>query len=367
MTHLDEQAVADLRWGAAVLGAGGGGDTYLVTLAARQAVRESGPVPLLAPHELDDDALVIPVACMGSPTIVEEKLPGRTPLVSALHRLEHHLGRKADAVIPVLAGGMACPCAVATAAVAGVPLVDADGAGRAVSELHMTSFCVYGLSASPFVLVNERGDTTIIEALDELALERVARAVTYRYGGWSYVAGFPLQGRQVKETAVLYTISFAVRLGEQIRAAGHDRDAMLAAINGVTTNSTYGPCHVLVDGRVVAVERPGGRASPDGSVLVQNQYGRMLQIHFQNEFLLAEAEGRTVASVPDLITVIDTETLQPVQADSLVYGQRVVVTAIPIPGMMRTTEALRYLGPRYFGYDLDYQPLEATAAGAHGG
>ena len=60
-------------FGAALLGAGGGGDPYVGKLVAVGAVKECGPVTLLEPEEVPDDALVIPIAMMGAPTVVGEK------------------------------------------------------------------------------------------------------------------------------------------------------------------------------------------------------------------------------------------------------------------------------------------------------
>src|SRR4051794_36861860 len=64
----------DIALGAAVLGTGGGGDPYIGKLMAARALRDHGPVQLIHPDELDDDALVIPVGMMGAPTVMVEKL-----------------------------------------------------------------------------------------------------------------------------------------------------------------------------------------------------------------------------------------------------------------------------------------------------
>lgn len=58
------------------MGAGGGGDPYVGKLVAISAIRECGEVPLLDPEEVPDDALVVPIAMMGAPTILAEKAVG---------------------------------------------------------------------------------------------------------------------------------------------------------------------------------------------------------------------------------------------------------------------------------------------------
>jgi len=55
LDNLDHFAI-----GATVLGTGGGGDPYIGKLMAEQAIEEHGPVDLLPPTEVPDDALVVP-------------------------------------------------------------------------------------------------------------------------------------------------------------------------------------------------------------------------------------------------------------------------------------------------------------------
>ena len=68
--------IEDIALGAALLGAGGGGDPYIGKLVAIGAVKECGSVTLLDPEEVPDDALIVPIAMMGAPTVLCEKAVG---------------------------------------------------------------------------------------------------------------------------------------------------------------------------------------------------------------------------------------------------------------------------------------------------
>jgi hypothetical protein len=57
------------------------------------------------------------------------------------------------------------------------------------------------------------------------------------------------------------------------------------------------------------------------------------------------------------------ETGMPITTEYLRYGFRVVVIGMPSPQMWRTPEALKVIGPKYFGYDLDYVPIEERMRG----
>ena len=72
---VDVADLDDIALGAAVLGAGGGGDPYVGKLLARDSIERHGPVTLVAPDEVPDDARVVAIGMIGAPTIVSEKLP----------------------------------------------------------------------------------------------------------------------------------------------------------------------------------------------------------------------------------------------------------------------------------------------------
>ena len=69
-------------------------------------------------------------------------------------------------------------------------------------------------------------------------------------------------------------------------------------------------------------------------------------------------DGEFAATTPDLIAVLDSETAQPITTEALRYGMRVAVIAIPCAPQWRASQALALVHPRYFGYDVDYVPVE---------
>jgi hypothetical protein len=86
--------------------------------------------------------------------------------------------------------------------------------------------------------------------------------------------------------------------------------------------------------------------------------GSDLVLNFQNEHLVATRDGSVVASVPDLIIVLDSDTAEPVTTEEIRYGFRVSVLVAPCDPRWRTEAGLELVGPRYFGYPFDYIALE---------
>ena len=121
----------------------------------------------------------------------------------------------------------------------------------------------------------------------------------------------------------------------------------------------------LFRGKVVDVERKTdgmfvrGRAVVDG---LDQDKGSQLIIEFPNENLIALRDGQPVTTSPDLIMSLDMESGSPVTTEGLKYGARIVVVGMPCAPQWRTPEGLAVVGPRAFGYDIDYVPVEQRVA-----
>lgn len=353
--HLD-----DLARGAALLGTGGGGDPHVGRLLALAAMEQHGPVTVLDPDELDDDLLVIPTAQMGAPTVVAEKLPAGTEGVAALRALERFLGRTADATMPIECGGVNSMIPLQIAAVSGLPVVDADGMGRAFPELQMETFSVYGVTGSPLALAGESGESAIIDTgSDNKRMEDFARSLTVTLGGVAHIAEYSMTGADVKRTAVPRTLSLAISLGRAIREARQRNTDPIEALSEALAPTLYSHLRVLFQGKVTDVERRTTGGFVRGTAQMSAPDGSGLTISFQNENLTAHRDGELLAIVPDLICVLEAETAEPITTEALRYGQRVTVIGISTPDMMRTPKALETFGPRAFGLDEDFRPVEA--------
>ena len=161
MRQATEHDLNDLATGAAILGTGGGGDPYIGKLLAQQAIRRNGPVTVVDPNEVPDDALVVPVAMMGAPTIMVEKLPQGDEILRAFEAIGEYLGKPITHAVPLEAGGINSMLPFVVAARTGLPLVDADGMGRAYPELQMFTGSLYGISATPMAIADDKGNVAI--------------------------------------------------------------------------------------------------------------------------------------------------------------------------------------------------------------
>jgi DUF917 family protein len=261
-------------------------------------------------------------------------------------------------VLPIEAGGINSCIPVYTAARLRLPLVDADGMGRAFPEIQMTTLSIGGVKAWPMVCCDERGNKVLIEAVSNPWVESISRAVTISMGLASMIGLYVVDGRALKRWCVRGTITLAMEIGRRIMEAGRSKldpvDSILEATGGFR----------LFEGKVTDVQRDlttgfvRGKARFEG--LEEDREGSF-ELHFQNENLLGLRNGEPCAVVPDLITVLDRETGRPITTEHLRYGQRVTIIGMPCAPIWRSEAGLALVGPRYFKYDLDYVPIEELA------
>jgi hypothetical protein len=322
-----------------VLAAGAGGDLQLALLMARLAVEARGPVPIVALDDLPDDALVVPCGLVGAPQLANERIfsgdEGRV-LIRAQEALH---GSRVGALMCLEAAGPNGLLAVMWAARAGVPLVDADGAGRAFPALEQRAMHVAGVPAGPAVLTDGRDNVLAIHTADDDATTRLARSIAAGLGGFCAAAAYAMSARRARTAVVAGAISRAVALGEAIGALEQRLEpAAVAEALGA---------RMLIEGRVTDLQRSS--ATIDGTA---GDAGRQVRIEMQSEFLVALEDGAVTAAVPDLIAVLDADSATPIASETLRRGDRVAVLAAPAHDVWWTERGLAVAGPRAFGYEL---------------
>ncbi|MEM8929498.1 MAG: DUF917 domain-containing protein, partial [Bacteroidota bacterium] len=213
MRKIDSNAIEYIAMGSTVLGTGGGGDPYIGKLMAKQAMETYGEVSLIVAEELDDGALIVPIAAFGAPMILVEKLFSGGEFIRAFEIMEEYLGRKIDAVMPAEAGGLNGVIPFAVAAQKNIPIVDADGMGRAFPRLEMVTFTLHGISVSPIAQADEKGNRNIYQTINNVWGETLVGATTIQMGGSCVLGCYPMSGEQVKKAAVHGIISYAQKLG----------------------------------------------------------------------------------------------------------------------------------------------------------
>lgn len=356
---LDADFVESVALGAGILGTGGGGNPYYAKLNALRTLSKVDNVELVNADEISDDATCVAVGGMGAPSISVEKVRRGDEALVAMRALEKRMSQRVEYVIPGEIGGSNALWPLVVAAHAGIPVVDGDGMGRAFPELQQDTYSIYGLSCTPAAIADAKHNTVIFDTLeDTVTLERCARAVTVQMGGSAGYAFPIMSGRQLKEAAVPHTITFAEQIGSAVREArAKHRDPVAAVLEHVDGE-------ILFQGKIVDVERRLTAGFNRGTIRLQSLESKsnsILEIDLQNEYLVARRDEEILATVPDLICLMDLITGEPVTTEVARYGLRVAALIIPAPAQLRTAQALGVIGPGAFGYqNVHYYPYPGT-------
>ena len=352
-----------LALGAGVLGTGGGGDPWLGRLAAQHEFERSGPPDIISVASLTDDMLVVPVAMGGAPAVGLEKLLSEPFFYTPIKKLEAYLGRKVDALAPLEIGGVNALLPFMMASRLKLPVVDGDGMGRAFPTLDNTTFNIFGVRASPVVVTNEHGDAVIVDTDRNALAEIASRSAITDLGGATCSTLYPMTGAQARQTLLPGTVGLALSIGraiEEARQSGADPFAAIERALGIFDRDIV--VRQLFEGKVVDVERviAGGFNRGHGRLSGIDGWTGEVEFVFQNEYLKATRDGRTLAIVPDLICCLDSATADPATCETLRFGQRLKMIAISAPPALRTPGGLAACGPAAFGFDEEYVEFAAS-------
>jgi uncharacterized protein len=317
---------------------------------------------------LSDDALVVSAFFSGSvaPDSYDTQEAERghdverrvtRPLVQAVQELERHLGRKIDGLISVEIGGTNTTSIADAAANLGKPLLDADYAGRAIPEAQCITPAIFGESIVPLAAVDFYGDVSIIsQAANTVMAERLGKFIAMASFGHVGCAAIPLSGSKVKRIAISGTLSESLTIGRTIRTAREARDDAVQAV----ADSLPG-AKILSRGTVTkrTWENRDGYMWGEHEVEGEGKYSGRLRLWFKNENHLTWLNDDLYVCSPDIVEVVDDQTAEPRVNTDIEVGDRVAVIAVPRRAQFDTPVGVEALGPRHWGLDLDFRPLES--------
>jgi len=355
LNHLD-----DLAFGLVFSATGGGGDPHVPQLIAEQAIKSYGPVSLIEAEALEDDAFIVPIGNVGAPTVSLELLPSVDEAARTIESFEAHVGRKVDAVASFEIGGGNSLIPLVAAAGKGIPMVDGDGMGRALPEAQMMSYAIAGVKPTPALALDYAGNQATFQTDSTEVYERHIRSFAMAAGGMITTAEHAMSGEDLKRSVIPGTLSFSIALGRVLRENRGQAESLEKPLKDIFSQSIYGECKLVFQGKVIdkVTRIVGGYDVGEAIIKRFDGEGEPLKVSIKNEYLLAVIGDKIIASVPDLIVIVDYETGTPINAERLRYGHRVAVFAVGCPEFYRSPDALRVVEPRCFGFDIDYVPLE---------
>ena len=364
MKELTRQDLGDIQYGAAILGAGGGGDLEEGFDLIDTALAAGKSFRLLSLDEVPDDALICTPYLLGAISGLsaeEERLYDglercdTNPILLAYEAFQQHLGQPFYATTACELGGSNTAAAFFPAAMNDHFILDADPAGRAVPEITHSTYYFAGLPASPIMAANEFGETFLLNhVVDDQRAETLVRALCQVSRHNVAAIDHALEMRVLRDVLIPGTISKALALGRTWRLALDKGEGVAAVV------AEAGGGGIGFSGEVSAVEYNTVEGFTLGSIEINGTgdfTGKLFRIMVKNENLVGWLDGEVVVTIPDLICLLDTHNGQPVTNPHAFVGQNVAVILLPAPVEFQTAKALSVFGPGYAGIEEEYCPV----------
>ncbi len=289
--------------GCDVLGSGGGGDTRTAAALLRQLLT-ADPVTVLAPDDVADDAAVVTVGAIGSPTVMRERIPYGGEFSHAVRTLERYCATQFEVVAPLEIGGVNGVLAVVVAAVLGRPLLDCDGMGRAWPRLEQV--VLHGrIPETPVALANPSGGVVLIDGVGSGSVSATIAAALPSLGGWAAMAAYPSSWRDYRDVVLTGSVSRALAIGQGV-------------LGSSWTGTVCDVARFAGGGGVAVLAAEGNPAS-------------LLRVDLAEEYVTAMLDGDRLAAAPDVISLTDARSGAPIGVPDLRIGQRLSLVVLPSP------------------------------------
>jgi DUF917 family protein len=286
---------------------------------------------------------------------LEERL-GYRAMDAAVQEIGEYAGLKIGAIVPGELGAGNTPAPLVTAARLGIPVVDGDYAGRAVPEEVQGTPYLYDKKGWPLASVDGWGNVCIVKEVYNLhMMERIGKMLSVAAYGGCYIASCLLNGEEMKEVVVRNTLTHCLELGRTVRQAQErGGDPILAGLE-------FTGGWLLFEGEVskkVWEDRGGYMIGTTHIEGTGEHRDRSFRVWFKNENHVSWLDDEPFVTSPDLLVIADRETGEGMTNALVEVGQQVAVIGLKGLDAFRSQKGLACAGPRHFGFDIDYAPIE---------
>jgi hypothetical protein len=345
--------------GATIMGTGGGGDPTEGLQLLSEIIDSGKTIRIVELDSLPSDSIVASPYFVGSvaPAKSKKRVTPKigNPIKVAMAQLENALGRKISAVTATELGGLNTAVALHIGTQLGLPAVDGDLVGRAAPELNQSTANLLRMPMSPAALSTETGNIVIVReygSVDDYEATARQQAVIAR--SYAAVVDTPLSKEKARRAILSGTISLCFKLGEAvIRARTGGRDPVQAVAKGLDGWRFF-------EGRVSRFDwRDEGGFLKAELILegIEEFKGQRLKSWIMNEHIMVWRDDKPVVMPPDLMALVKADG-GAVTNGQLRTGMKLTAIAAKAPKIWRTSRGLELFGPRHFGFDYDYKPVE---------
>ncbi|MDL2218610.1 DUF917 domain-containing protein, partial [Christensenellaceae bacterium OttesenSCG-928-M15] len=280
--------------------------------------------------EMEEGAYAGVIAGTGAPAVLRERL-FRDEALYCFEAMQHAAffqNKNLKYLYSGELGGFNTFSAMLVAIVKDLPIVDADGCGRACPGLDTTLANVHGVPSSPLVVASAKGDSIVAyphDPFDGVQCEAIARSFCLSSGVIAAFGTWLANKQDLKNKLADGALTFAQTVGKKILEAKQSKGSAAAYI------STVLPCRELCSGVITGKTLETKQGWDWGCNEITLQDGSKYYLDFKNENIVARDDrGNVHLTAPDHISVLDADTYTPLTNSDTKEGMRVQVLGMPV-------------------------------------
>lgn len=326
-TKLYENDLKNIIYGATILGAGGGGSASL-GFDLLETYKKSHPgeisVDMISPEDMSDTGYAAITAGMGAPKklIGKDFTPYAVNSYETLAEMAAELGKDLKYTCAVEMGGFNTFVPILISLLKKFPLIDADGAARAVPALDTLLLHINGLDTSPLAMADNKNNKLKIELADSrdaTEAENIGRHICMAFDMMAGLSGWMVSKDEILKAIGNNTITYAKSIGEYLEKY-RKTDKSQNVYTYLQENSDL-PCKGICTGKIVKVETKTAGGFDYGVAVVEGEDGCEYRVPFQNENLVLFKDNEVLITAPDIISFYDKEADMPLTNADTVEGQ----------------------------------------------
>lgn len=332
---LRKQDIKEIIYGATFLGASGGGPLTLA-LQILDKLEKDGvniELELMNIDEMTEKEYALAIVGVGSPVkwLGEVNLgPDGIASFEAFTTAYAQEGKTVKYLYPIEIGAfnifmpMLISMLMEKEPTKRLPVIDADGCGRAVPELATSLNSARGFCPSPMGLGSAAGDKIIAYPVSNAHAEDIARNLCSAFGMKIVLSSWAMLRNEMYDNLVPGSITNCQNVGKIILKAMEGGTDIIGEI--AKTMKVREACR----GKITSIETKSENGFDFGTTTIEAKDGKRYFIDFQNEnLLMRDEDGKVYLTVPELICIMETGTCLPLTNAETKEGMEVLVALMP--------------------------------------
>ncbi len=312
-------------YGGLFLGGGGGGSLKDGLHSLEEALKHTDHINFVTLSELDDDDIIVTASMVGAPSS-SEKFVDVEHWKMVYELFEKNTQIKIKGIITNENGGTSTTNGWILSAITNIPVIDAPCNGRAHPTGTMGSMGLTSIENYRTVQIAAGGrdnkNTELLATGSISSTSKLVRQAAVEAGGLVCVLRNPVKKAYVEQKGASGALKQAIEIGEVIYKNMGSADIILESLSEMLDSQ------VICRGKVKECNLTSTDGFDVGHFYIEEE-GILFETIFWNEYMTVESSENRLATFPNLIVTLDSDTGMPVTSAEIGTGQDIILLKVP--------------------------------------